>query len=101
MSVELEDWSAARIAAAVNAGRLKAEEVAAEAFARIRRTDSKVKAFLSLMEEEALACARGVDARVASGRPAGRLAGVPVAVKDNILVEGQPATCGSHAFGGV
>ncbi|OGS05196.1 MAG: aspartyl/glutamyl-tRNA amidotransferase subunit A [Elusimicrobia bacterium RIFCSPLOWO2_12_FULL_59_9] len=100
MSVELEDWSAARIAAAVNAGRLKAEEVAAEAFARIRRTDSKVKAFLSLMEEEALACARGVDARVASGRPAGRLAGVPVAVKDNILVEGQPATCGSKILEG-
>src|SRR5258706_506277 len=52
-------------------------------------------AFLAVLDDSALERARGIDARRARGEPLGALAGVPVALKDNISVAGAPLTCGS------
>ena len=54
-----------------------------------------LNAFISVQEEEALAQAERVDKRLRQGN-AGRLAGMVLGVKDNILVQGQRTTCGSR-----
>src|SRR5205823_5953992 len=43
--------------------------------------------------------AKTVDEKIKSGNKAGRLAGVPVAIKDNMMVKGQPTTCASKILG--
>jgi aspartyl-tRNA(Asn)/glutamyl-tRNA(Gln) amidotransferase subunit A len=59
----------------------------------------KIRAFLEVTGELALAEARAVDARVAAGERL-PLAGVPLAVKDNIWIAGRQATCGSRILAG-
>ncbi len=61
----------------------------------ISEKDSEIGAYLSLNEDEALRQAKAVDASVANGEPMGVLAGVPLAIKDNILIKGLPATAAS------
>ena len=88
--------TAAALAGAVRSGTASAAGAVEDAFGRIRRSDD-LHAFLSLREEAAREEAAGVDRKVAAGEGDGlRLAGVPVAVKDNIAVAGGPTTCGSR-----
>ena len=80
-------------------GLLKKEfsavEIAESFFDFIKTKDPEIKAYLSLGKDEALSQAKKVDAALAKGQDLGILAGVPLAVKDNILIEGQPATAAS------
>ncbi len=94
------DWAAGRIAEEVNAGRVKAEEVVRAFLSRIREVDPRLRAFVTVLEAEALEQARAVDARISAGKPGGRLAGVPVAIKDNMLVRGVETTCSSKILRG-
>jgi aspartyl-tRNA(Asn)/glutamyl-tRNA(Gln) amidotransferase subunit A len=71
---------------------LKAEEVIRAYLERIEKQEPAVAAFISVEGEKALERARAIDRK----REKGRLAGVPVAVKDNILIQGMRATCGSR-----
>ena len=71
-------------------------EMAQAYFSRIKEEDKKIGAYLSLNEEDALKNAERVDASLAEGKTLGDLAGVPLAVKDNILVKNLPATAGSR-----
>src|SRR5215471_6972033 len=87
------------IAEDVSAGRASAVEVIRESLARIRERDGKIGAFLEVSEELALEEARAVDGRVAAGESP-PLAGVPIAVKDNMWVEGRGATCASRILEG-
>ncbi|KPV63391.1 MAG: Amidase [Candidatus Bathyarchaeota archaeon BA2] len=73
-----------------------AEECVLSVFERIHRLDDKVHAFVTLAEEEALRKAREIDEKVSKGKPLGRLAGVPVAVKDNICTKEIRTTCSSR-----
>jgi aspartyl-tRNA(Asn)/glutamyl-tRNA(Gln) amidotransferase subunit A len=79
---------------------LTVTEVIQSVFEEIERTDKSVRAFLSLCPERALDEARRLDSKIAAGEPVEPLAGVPVAIKDNIAVRDLPATCGSRILEG-
>ena len=64
-------------------------------FDEIKKRDGDIRAFLSLTEEEALAAAKKVDARISNGEPIEMLAGIPAAIKDNILIRGAKTTAAS------
>ena len=72
-----------------------------EALAAVAAGDGEIHAFLSLLPDEARAAADAVDATVAAGNDPGPLAGVPVALKDNLCTRGAVTTCGSQILGGL
>lgn len=87
--------TAASIADAIRTGRRKAVEIARVHLARIREYDRRLGAFVAVNEDEVLAGAEAVDADAARDRLP--LAGVPVAVKDNVDVAGYATRHGSAA----
>ena len=80
-------------------GLLKKEfsalEMTQELFDWIGNRDKEVGAYLSLNKDSAVKQAEAADIKIAKGETAGALAGVPLAVKDNLLIEGFPATAAS------
>ncbi len=91
---------AVEIAAAVRRGDLRAAEVVEEHLAVIAEREHDVHAFNSLMDAEARMAAELIDRRVAAGEDPGPLAGVPVALKDNLCTQGVPTTCSSLILDG-
>jgi aspartyl-tRNA(Asn)/glutamyl-tRNA(Gln) amidotransferase subunit A len=92
--------SSSQVPPMVNRGELSAEEYIGSIFDTIDRVDPKVHAYLQLDREGAMAKARSLDRRVKKGERLGRLAGLGVAVKDNICVESFQATCASKILQG-
>ena len=90
---ELPAWEAARH---IRGGELLAEEYVSCFLERMEKLDGRVKAYITVVREEALKQARLVDEKVKAGARLGRLAGVPVAVKDNICTSGIRTTCASR-----
>jgi len=84
--------SVVEIRDSVKKEEMKAEQVVQSFIDRIQVKDKEVKAFITPMFERALKRARRVDRK----KKKGKLAGIPVAVKDNILVKDFPSTCGSN-----
>lgn len=89
------DRTAAEIAAAVRERRITPREVVAQHLTRIERLDARVGAFRTVRAQAALAEAEEVGAR--ADLPELPLAGVPVAVKDNLAVRGEATRIGSAA----
>jgi aspartyl-tRNA(Asn)/glutamyl-tRNA(Gln) amidotransferase subunit A len=92
--------TAVEIAEAVRAGRTKARDVLEEHLAAIDAREREIHAFNHVMVDEARAAADAVDATVAKGEDPGPLAGVPVALKDNMCTRGIPTTCSSRILDG-
>jgi len=97
---DLTRLTAADLAAKVASGDVSAVEVAQAHLDRITAVDAQVHAFLHVDTEGALAAARAVDRRRAEGGQLGRLAGVPLAMKDVVVTEGLPTTAGSKILEG-
>lgn len=76
-------------------GDITAEAATAAYLARIEALDPRLGAFQHVAREQALACARGIDALLKAGVDLGPLMGVPVAIKDLFAVDGMPTTAGS------
>ncbi len=72
-----------------------AVEITQEALDRIAQLEPKLKSFLCVTPDRALEQARQVDAKIAAGEEIGMLAGIPIAIKDNLCTEGIRTTCGS------
>jgi aspartyl-tRNA(Asn)/glutamyl-tRNA(Gln) amidotransferase subunit A len=92
--------TAGEIAGDVRAGARSAVEVVEEHLAAIALRDGELHAFNLVLVDEARAAAAEVDRRVAAGDDPGPLAGVPVALKDNLCTRGIPTTCSSRILEG-
>ena len=91
--------TAIEIAAAVTSGERSATDVLDEALAAID-AGRELHAFNHVMEAAARTRAAEIDRAVASGEAVGPLAGVPVALKDNMCTRGEPTTCSSRILEG-
>lgn len=74
---------------------VSAVELAEAIYKRIGEVEEKVKAFVTLTKDQALAKAKYVDAKIARGDVIGPLEGIPVVIKDNMCTEGVLTTCSS------
>jgi aspartyl-tRNA(Asn)/glutamyl-tRNA(Gln) amidotransferase subunit A len=92
--------TAVDIAAAVRSGAVSAVDVLETFLARIDAREGEVHAFNLVLADEARASAAAIDAAVAAGLDPGPLAGVPLALKDNMCTRGIPTTCSSKILEG-
>ena len=94
--MSLLDLTALELGAAIKKGETTAVEAAESCFARMKEMEPEVHAFINLDEERAMDQAKKVQKEIEEGKLTGPLAGVPVAVKDNICTKGLATTCGSR-----
>jgi aspartyl-tRNA(Asn)/glutamyl-tRNA(Gln) amidotransferase subunit A len=97
---ELVRLSAADLSDRLGKREVSAVEATQAHLDRIAATDETVAAFLHVDSEGALAAARAVDEQRSNGEPLGRLAGVPLGLKDIFTTRGVPTTCGSRILEG-
>jgi len=94
--MSLVNCTACELLRALQSGQQTAVETVRAFLERIDRYEPRVKAFLYLDAQAALEQAEQIDRRRSNGHRLGRLAGVPVAVKDVLCAKDQPTTCASR-----
>ena len=80
--------TALKLAAEIKSKKLSVSEAAEKYFSVIEKSDKKINAFTTVPKEKALLRAKEVQTRLEAGGSLSPLAGVPVAIKDNISTEG-------------
>lgn len=71
------------------------EEILTYYIKNIKEKEEYINAFISLQEEKALKKAKEIDEKIAKGEKVGKLAGIPIAIKDNLCTSGIATTCAS------
>ena len=77
-------------------GETTSEEITKSYFDRIKEKDGQVKAYVSTMEEQAMAKAKQIDSDRKAGKSLGKFAGIPIGIKDNMCTKGIRTTCSSR-----
>jgi aspartyl-tRNA(Asn)/glutamyl-tRNA(Gln) amidotransferase subunit A len=95
MRDELPDMDCRGLRDQIAAGDVKSVAVTKAVFEQIEKHERTIGAYISIFEEQALAKAREIDDKIAAGEPVGKLAGVPVAIKDNMCTTFGTTTCAS------
>lgn len=93
--MNITDMTAVQLSAAIKEGKTTAVEAAEAVLARIEEEDKKYNCYVTVDREGALAQAKKVQTQIEAGTLSGPLAGVPVALKDNLCTEGLLTTCAS------
>jgi len=92
----LHEKTARELGALLAKKEVSARQIAEAVFARIDAVEERVKAYLTLTRDHAMARAAAVDEKIARGESLGPLAGIPIAIKDVICTRGIRTTCGSR-----
>lgn len=93
--MDLESMTALELAAKIKQRQVSVLDGVKEVFDKIEQKEGKVHAYLDTYKEEAFARAEEVEKGIADGTYTSPLAGVPIAVKDNICIQGKKTTCAS------
>lgn len=93
--MNITDMTAVQLSAAIKEGKTTAVEAVEAVLARIEEEDKKYNCYVTVDREGAVAQAKKVQAQIEAGTLQGSLAGVPVALKDNLCTEGLLTTCSS------
>ncbi|MCL6559847.1 MAG: Asp-tRNA(Asn)/Glu-tRNA(Gln) amidotransferase subunit GatA, partial [Firmicutes bacterium] len=80
--------------------KISAVELSEAVFSRIDAVESKVRAYILLLREKAMAQAQAVDRALAAGEELPPLAGIPIGLKDNLCTNGVETTCASKILKG-
>ncbi len=91
----MEELSANQLRDKIASGQISSLEATKAVFKRIDKLEPVIGAYISTYPEMALETVADIDRRIAAGRPVGRLAGVPVAIKDNMCTTFGATTCAS------
>ena len=91
----MTDWTVAELADAIRAREVSPVEGTRECLTRIARLDAKIRSFITVDAEGALATARELEAELAAGLSRGPFHGVPLAYKDLCHIRGLPTSCGT------
>lgn len=94
--MNITDMTAVQLSAAIREGKTTAVEAAEAVLAQIEKEDKQYNCYVTVDREGALAQAKKVQAQIEEGTLTGPLAGVPVALKDNLCTEGLLTTCSSR-----
>ena len=92
----ITDMTAVELAAAIKAGKTTAVEAAKAVLSLIAEKDKELNCYVTVDKEGALRQAGLVQEKIEKGELSGPLAGVPVALKDNLCTEGLLTTCASR-----
>lgn len=90
------ELTAHEICEAYSNKELKVTDVVKAFYEKIKVDDEKIKGYITLCEEEALTQAEEIQSRYDAGEEMGALAGVPIAIKDNMCTRGVKTTCASR-----
>jgi aspartyl-tRNA(Asn)/glutamyl-tRNA(Gln) amidotransferase subunit A len=93
--MEIENLTIDAVRAGIASGKVKATDLAEQHYARIGERDGVINSFLALSRERALTRAAKIDGIAAKGEALPALAGVPIGIKDVLVMQGAPATAGS------
>lgn len=94
MNYELRNLTIKKAVNAIKSGELKSVDLIQHHLKNISEKDREIGAYLEVFED-ALEKAKEIDEKIAKGEEAGALAGIPIATKDNIMIEGKRATSAS------
>ncbi|MHC4725808.1 MAG: Asp-tRNA(Asn)/Glu-tRNA(Gln) amidotransferase subunit GatA [Planctomycetota bacterium] len=92
----MEELSASQLRDKIAAGQISSLEATKAVFQRIDKLEPIIGAYISTYPDRALETAADIDRRIAAGQPVGQLAGVPVAIKDNMCTTFGATTCASR-----
>ena len=93
--MSLNNKTAAELSLMLKNKEISAVELTKDVFSQIANVEDKIGAYVTLCEESAVAAAQKVDEKRANGEQLSELAGIPIAVKDNLCTDGILTTCSS------
>ena len=93
--MEIYELTVHELVEKLESGELTSEEITKSYIDRIKEVDPEVKAYISVMEEEAIEKAREIDNKRKAGEKLNKFAGIPIGIKDNMCITGTKTTCSS------
>ena len=97
--MKILDYTAVGLAKAIRNGEVTSPEAVQAVLTQIKEREESLHCYVTIDEEGALRKAQEVQKKIEAGELTGPLAGVPVAIKDNMCTEGMLTTCSSKILG--